>query len=252
MRSASNAYFSHTLSVISIPDKTQELYKALNEFYEGDLEEIENLDELISTIRRKRYAKLHSFDPEAVWNAIQNRKEGVKENTEDRSIKLVELEALLQTPLEHSPEAQQNKSKDNLDFEAAKQSPDSIPVPWKPYLNQVVLVHRLREVIAQVGFTRFESSLPDVAAGELDINPRRASLGRDMKWVPTIENKGKAFFCPSIPKQWKPGSKVPMPKSEMKYLNRAIFNGWTVGGFPGITANIQVWLIFCSIPFPIS
>jgi hypothetical protein len=232
VRSASNAYFSHTLSVISIPDKTQELYKALNEFYEGDLEEIENLDELISTIRRKRYAKLHSFDPEAVWNAIQNRKEGVKENTEDRSIKLVELEALLQTPLEHSPEAQQNKSKDNLDFEAAKRSPDSIPVPWKPYLNQVVLVHRLREVIAQVGFTRFESSLPDVAAGELDINPRRASLGRDMKWVPTIENKGEGIFLSFDTQAVETWVKSPHAKKRNEVLEQSYLQWLDSRGIP--------------------
>ena len=35
-------------------------------------------------------------------------------------------------------------------------------------VERVVLVHRLREVIAQVGFTRFESSSPDVE-GELEI-----------------------------------------------------------------------------------
>ena len=194
VRSASNAYFSHTLSVISIPDNTQELYQALNEFYEGDLEEIKNLEELISTIQRKRYAKLHPFDPESIWNVIQNRREGVKENQQEPSIKPVELEALLKSPLENSPEAQQNKSRDDLDFEAARRSPDSIELQWQPYLSQVVLVHRLREVIAQVGFTRFESSLPDVEAGDLDINPRRALLAQDMKWVPAIENKGEGIF----------------------------------------------------------
>ena len=194
VRSASNAYFSHTLSVISIPDKTHELYKAIDEFYEGDLEEVEDLENLTSTIKRKRYAKLHSFRPEAVWEALQNRRENNTTEAPDRSIKSVELEALLQAPLEHSPEAQQNHSKPDLDFEAARRSHDSIQPPWQPYLSQVVLIHRLREVIAQIGFTRFESSLPDVEAGDLDINPRRGSLAREMKWVPAIENKGEGIF----------------------------------------------------------
>jgi len=194
VRSASNAYFSHTVSVISIPDKTHELYKAIDEFYEGDLEEIEDLDHLKTTIKRKRYAKLHSFNPEAVWEVLQNRRENNTTEAPDRSIKSVELEALLQAPLENSPEAQQNHSRTDLDFEAARRSKDSIPTAWKPYLNEVVLIHRLREVIAQIGFTRFESSLPDVAAGDLDINPRRAPLAKEMTWVPTIENKGEGIF----------------------------------------------------------
>jgi len=194
VRSASNAYFSNTVSVISIPDQAHELYKSIDEFYEGDLEEIEDLDDLINTIKRKRYAKLHPFNPEAVWEALQNRRENNTTDAPDRSIKSVELEALLQSPLENSPEAKQNRSKDDLDFEAARRSPDSIQPQWQPYLSQVVLVHRLREVIAQVGFTRFESSLPDVEAGDLDINPRRAPLAKEIKWVPAIENKGEGIF----------------------------------------------------------
>ena len=192
VRSASNAYFSHTLSVISIPDKTHELYQTLDRF-DAQLQGVDKalLEQMLNL---PFLADLAKFGAEAVWEAIQTRRETGKTNSPERTIKLVELEALLQTPLEHSPEAQQNKSKDDLDFEAAKRSPDSIPVPWKPYLSQVVLVHRLREVITQVGFTRFESSLPDVAAGELDINPRRAPLSKDIQWVPTIENKGEGIF----------------------------------------------------------
>ncbi|MFM7615014.1 MAG: DrmB family protein, partial [Synechococcales cyanobacterium] len=194
VRSASNAYFSHTVSVISIPDKSHELYKAINEFYEGDLEEINDFDDLTSTIKRKRYAMLHPFNPEEIWEALQNRRENNTTEAPDRSIKSVELEALMQAPLEHSPEAQQNHSKDDLDFEAARRSHESIQPAWQPYLSQVVLIHRLREVIAQIGFTRFESSLPDVEAGDLDINPRRGSLATEMKWVPAIENKGEGIF----------------------------------------------------------
>ena len=40
-------------------------------------------------------------------------------------------------------------------------------------IERVVLVHRLREVIAQVGFTRFEAAVPDVN-GELELDVERA------------------------------------------------------------------------------
>ena len=61
-------------------------------------------------------------------------------------------------------------------------------------IERVVLVHRLREVIAQVGFTRFEAISPDID-GELEMGVRRASLTRDdPQWLPAIENRGEGIF----------------------------------------------------------
>jgi len=60
-------------------------------------------------------------------------------------------------------------------------------------VERVVLVHRLREVVAQVGFTRFESAAPDVE-GELDIGVKRASLSLEPNWLPAFENKGEGIF----------------------------------------------------------
>ena len=60
-------------------------------------------------------------------------------------------------------------------------------------IERVVLVHRLREVIAQVGFTRFEAATPDIE-GELEIGVRRASLAREISWLPSVENKGEGVF----------------------------------------------------------
>ena len=60
-------------------------------------------------------------------------------------------------------------------------------------IERVVLVPRLREVMAQVGFTRFEAAAPDTE-GELDMGVRRAELARDLSWVPAVENKGEGVF----------------------------------------------------------
>jgi hypothetical protein len=65
--------------------------------------------------------------------------------------------------------------------------------PWMEPVERVVLVHRLREVVAQVGFTRFEAAAPDIE-GELDIGVRRAALGREITWLPAFENKGEGIF----------------------------------------------------------
>ena len=60
-------------------------------------------------------------------------------------------------------------------------------------IASVVLVHRLREVVAQVGFTRFEAAAPDIE-GELEMGVRRATLAREVSWLPAVENKGEGIF----------------------------------------------------------
>ena len=54
-------------------------------------------------------------------------------------------------------------------------------------------MHRLREVIAQVGFTRFESAVPDVN-GELALDVERAALSLNQQWLPAVENRGEGVF----------------------------------------------------------
>ena len=54
-------------------------------------------------------------------------------------------------------------------------------------------MHRLREVMAQVGFTRFEAVSPDID-GELEMGVRRASLAREITWLPAVENRGEGIF----------------------------------------------------------
>src|SRR6516165_1723688 len=60
-------------------------------------------------------------------------------------------------------------------------------------VERVVLVHRLREVVAQLGFTRFEASSPDVE-GELQMGVVAAPLASELSWLPAIENRGEGVF----------------------------------------------------------
>jgi hypothetical protein len=54
-------------------------------------------------------------------------------------------------------------------------------------------VHRLREVIAQVSFTRFEAEGPQID-GELDLGVKPAALATDAHWLPAFENHGEGIF----------------------------------------------------------
>jgi hypothetical protein len=65
--------------------------------------------------------------------------------------------------------------------------------PLTAAIDRVVLVHRLREVSAQVSFTRFEAITPD-AEGELELGVQPASLAREISWLPAVENRGEGIF----------------------------------------------------------
>lgn len=187
VRSASNAYFSQILSVISLPDAKSELQNQVNSVYEDFLQYAEDIDD-IKKERKKAKVKsaLEKFSDEIVWEEVQRRKNRQPEAY--RSIKLVEIETLLATEEalgEDIPESE---------FYATSRNLEQLPPNYSSVVEKIVLVHRLREVIALVGFTRFEPEMPDID-GELDINVRRAPLGsKSEDWVPAIENKGEGVF----------------------------------------------------------
>ncbi len=66
---------------------------------------------------------------------------------------------------------------DGVDFFARRMA---LPVPRPKVLeavDRVVLVHRLREVMALVGFTRFEAEMPDID-GELALDVQAGGICR--------------------------------------------------------------------------
>ena len=70
---------------------------------------------------------------------------------------------------------------------------DPDPDPLLAAVDKLVLVHRLREVVSRLGFTRFEATGPD-KDGELDLDVIRASLAETITWLPTVENRGEGIF----------------------------------------------------------
>src|SRR5262245_36952142 len=111
--------------------------------------------------------RLREFPEADVLSAIRRIREGSEAT--DRSVKEVEFEALASAKDEIGSDLPEG------DFFARKLPEEAWQVPHMRGVERVILVHRLREVVAQLGFTRFESAGPDVD-GELDINVQRAPL----------------------------------------------------------------------------
>jgi hypothetical protein len=188
VRHASNAYFPQVLSVISIPGRDEELASAVSQVWDAYLQYVTSQDELARERQRipPVRAALEGYTDEQVWGEMQVRR-GAAASASTKPVKQAELETLL-------------ASKDELgtdrpdgDFFARALPREKWSQDAPDVVERVVLVHRLREVIAQVGFTRFEAIAPDVD-GELDVGVTRASLAQEVKWLPAVENRGEGVF----------------------------------------------------------
>jgi hypothetical protein len=188
VRSASNAYFPQVMTVISLPDRFEALAQAVAQMWELYLQYVDTLDYLKDQMNRipPLKAALAGFSPDDVFGEIQARR-GIGASAAGKSVKQAEIEVLIS-----SQEEIGNDVPDG-DFYARALPRDQWDSPPLKAVERVVLVHRLREVVAQLGFTRFESTAPDVE-GELDVGVTRAPLARELKWLPAVENKGEGVF----------------------------------------------------------
>ena len=185
IRSASNAYFSQLMSVISLPDRDDVVRRAVDAVWTF-LEVVEDIDQL-KYERRKSAVKMALegiSDEEVFADILARRGLGVPG---DKSVKVAELETLMASKEEVGEDRPEGV------FYARSLPKQAWDRPWMNSVERVVLVHRLREVVAQVGFTRFESAAPDIE-GELDMGVRSASLAREISWLPAFENRGEGVF----------------------------------------------------------
>lgn len=187
IRSASNAYFAQVLSVISIPDQQLALDEVVRAHWEAGLKLVATgaLPLAVAKQIGGVGAALLAHDDAPILAAIARVAQGV--NINQRPVKDVEFEALANVV----PEAQLRTLEGA--FVACVLAPDIWQDQLSKGVKKVVLVHRLREVVAQLGFTRFEATGTDIA-GELDVNVERAQLSVDARWLPAVVNRGEGFF----------------------------------------------------------
>jgi hypothetical protein len=186
IRTASNSYFSQTMSVISLPPRDETVKVAVDSAWPF-IEEAESIDDIAHERKKSRVSKiLEGISNEEVWAEIESRRGA--QNAAGKSVKEAELETLIAAKDEIG-----NDQPDG-DFFARCLPRENWDAPWMKNIERVVLVHRLREVIAQVGFTRFEPASPDIE-GELEVGVQRSAITRDTPtWLPAVENRGEGIF----------------------------------------------------------
>jgi hypothetical protein len=197
IRSASNAYFPQLLSVISIPDMRKPVDDAVKNLWADFLCDVETADDLVKVRRKPTPAeRLQGFSNADVLAAIERQRGGGEANS--RKVKDVEFAAFTDAADEMGADVPDG------DFYARRMPREFWQAPWMKAIKNVVLVHKLREVVALAGFTRCEPQGPDIQ-GELSVDAKRATLAVDQTWVPAVENRGEGVFLefdPAAIKVW--------------------------------------------------
>ncbi len=179
---ASNSWFPLVLSTLAVPNAVDRLAQLVAEHWHilGKTTSQQNIELLRQIGQLEHFA---SYSDAAIWEKVESKQ---NEHEEDASTTPSSLKApewqVLSNPL-LAPSAR--------DFKVTAVKP---PSGYEQVLKQVVLVERLREVRALIGFTRIESPGDFTEAQELPAE-RRAPLSRKQPtWVPAAEVRGEGIF----------------------------------------------------------
>jgi hypothetical protein len=183
VRTASNSYFPQVVTALSIPDPANELQAKVNEVWDV-LKNVTPEDlPVFRRIEKVRIA-LEGFSDDLVMTAVKAIKDdrpltsGPLRTAEFKQFVAAKPEAAGDlAPVGEPFFARAAKVKEGL--------PDGVA--------RVVVATKLREVAAQLGFTRLEPVSPDLQ-GEYDLGVKTAALGLTTNWLPASEIRGEGVF----------------------------------------------------------
>ncbi|HWQ22575.1 MAG TPA: DUF1998 domain-containing protein [Gaiellaceae bacterium] len=172
---ATNSWFAVKESALSIPRHEDELMQRIHAHW-SELEAIESLSDIAFLRRRGELAAFGDLDDEEALAALERYRSQGDEGAPAGDIRVPEWE-LLTGDLRRT----------GRDFTArAVASPDG----FADVIERVVLVDRLREVQALLGFTRVDSPFD-----EENLDERRVPLGRGrVTFLPAAEVHGEGIF----------------------------------------------------------
>lgn len=183
VRTASNSYFPQVISALSIPDPAGELQNKVRTVWDVLKNATRELLPAFRQIEKVRIA-LEGFPDDVVLAAV-------KAIQDDRPVTSGPIRtAEFKQFIAQKPEASGDLPQVNDPFFArVAKLKDGVPAG----VARVVLASKLREVVAQLGFTRLEPVSPDLQ-GEYDLGVKTAALGLTTNWLPASEIRGEGVF----------------------------------------------------------
>jgi hypothetical protein len=187
LRSASHAYFPQVASVIHVPEKGARLRDAVAKLWDkiGGSKKASSVA-LYRDEHDDVKEALEGFSDAEAFAEVERRRAGGP--VVSKKLKDAEVEVLLECP----PEVSKDEPHGRFYARAAKPPKPRAGSPMEK-VDRVVLVHRLTEVRALAGFTRFEPKMTDVD-GELDLGVGTARVDDPINWLPAVENHGEGVF----------------------------------------------------------
>ena len=181
---ATNGWFPITLSVLAIPLERDQLGQLVLDGWEyfSDAESADEIKVIVKTlVKSGSLPGIDKWDYRDIWKAVEDREEG-------RSSATVISEGDIK-----DPEWDVLTSDDLLtDWPHFLSSKTETPEGYQDRLASVLLLERLREVNALIGYTRVEA--PEEST-DPDGRPPMADLSRKKPdWVPASEVHGEGIF----------------------------------------------------------
>jgi hypothetical protein len=228
LRSASHAYFSACASVIHIPDPDAELRDKVTRVW-GLIKSVKNAGQIgmLRDLQEEVAVGLEGVTNEAAFAEVLRRRE--ERPIASKKPKEAEIEVLRSCPPALSMDKPNGRFYARTLFQRAPLSGAvGLPAKREPAMSavdRVVLLHRLCEVRALAGFTRFEPKTTDIE-GELDIGAEVAKLDVPLTWLPAVESYGEGFFFSldeSMLRDWETTNKSVTERAD---LFRKGFTSW--------------------------
>ena len=176
---ASNLWFPVLISALSVPQASDDLGRLIEENW-AVLEKATSLDVLQAFRQIGQLKDLSKYTDDEIWQKLQEKKEGTAEASEDPDD--------LKSP-EWRVFANPTTAKESRTF---KLRPVDPPQDFTRYFDKIVLVEKLREVRALVGFTRIMSPRDFDNPADLPEERRAAISRKTPTWVPASETRERA------------------------------------------------------------
>ncbi|UNO50706.1 DUF1998 domain-containing protein [Alicyclobacillus acidoterrestris] len=227
---ATNSWFPITLSVLAIPLEKNQVNQLVLDGWEyfADAESQDEVKVIVKTLTKSAVLPgIDQHDPKEIWKAIQDKREG---NTQEAIVSEADIKVpewgILTSP---------NPRTDWPQFLARR---TEIPQAFSAQIDDVLLVERLREVNALIGYTRVEA--PE-ETDDPDERPPMASICRgNPDWIPVSEVHGEGIFVKfseSAIRKWEERSSVKRRDESLQAGHRGWRNARKLNpdvAYPGI------------------
>lgn len=181
LQGASNSWFPITVSALSVPRAADRLAQLVTDNW-TILDKVQNVEMINFARQIGQLRELAKYADDEIWQVVQAKREGEERaDGEPSDLKTPEWQVF------SNPDAAQ----EGRDFKLQRVDP---PDDYISFFEKIVLVERLREVRALVGFTRIESPRDFDEPAEVPPEQRARLSRQPPTWVPAAETRGEGIF----------------------------------------------------------